>query len=66
MDIKKTNCEEPQHLVNVLVKHTSHYQDFWTRGFLVGEEWTVMTWKGKIQVRKYDIEEWCYLPKRGE
>ena len=66
MDIKKTAFEEPQHGFNVLVKHTIEYQDFWTRGFLMGEEWTVMTWKGKKQVRKFDIDEWCYLPKRGE
>ena len=65
MEIKKTILEEPQHGFNVLVKYNCIQQDFWTRGFLVGEEWTVMTWKGKVKVKKNDIEEWCYLPMKN-
>ena len=56
--IKKTELEEPRHGYNVFVKHTVHHQDFWTRGFLMGNEWEVMTWSGKVKVQKSDIKEW--------
>ena len=38
MEIKKTELEEPRHGYNVFVKHTVNFQDFWTRGFLMGNE----------------------------
>ena len=58
MEIKKTKIEKPRHLYNVFVKHTIENQDFWTRGFLSGNEWEVMTWTGKVIVPLNDIEEW--------
>ena len=58
VEIKKTELEEPRHGYNVFVKHTIHHQDFWTRGFLMGNEWEVMTWSGKVKVPKSDIKEW--------
>ena len=62
MEIKKTELEEPIHGYNVFVKHTSHHQDFWTRGFLMGNEWTVMTWNKTVKVPKSDIKEWMPIP----
>ena len=62
MVIIKTEIQEPQHLHNVLVKYTMHYQDFWTRGFLCGKEWTVMTWDKTVVVPKDFIKEWMPLP----
>jgi len=64
MDITNTAEQEPRHGYNVLVKHTTLHQDFWTRGFLMGEVWTVMTWKGKVEVPKNFIDEWMPLPTR--
>lgn len=61
--IFKTEIQEPPHILNVLVKHTVFNQDFWTRGFLVGDKWTVMTWNGTVKVPKDKIKEWTYLPK---
>lgn len=62
MEIKKTELEEPIHGYNVFVKHTVQHQDFWTRGFLIGNEWIVMTWSGKVKVPKRDIKEWMPIP----
>jgi|TARA_R110000851_G_scaffold56073_2_gene131175 hypothetical protein len=58
MEIKKTKTEKPRQLYNVFVKQTIENQDFWTRGFLSGNEWEIMTWKGKVIVPLNDIEEW--------
>ena len=62
MEIKKTELEEPRHGHNVFVKHTVHHQDFWTRGFLMGKEWTVMTWNETVKVPISDIKEWMSIP----
>jgi hypothetical protein len=62
MEKIKTELQEPRHGYNVFVKHTVHYQDFWTRAFLMGNEWTVMTWDGKVKVPKEDIKEWMPIP----
>jgi len=62
MEIKKIELEKPGNLVNVFVKHTVYHQDFWTRGFLMNDEWTVMTWKGSVKVPKNDIKEWMLIP----
>ncbi len=64
--IKKTSEQEPRHGFNVFVKHTVLYQDFWTRGYLMGNIWTVMTWKGKVEVPKELINEWIPLPKSNQ
>lgn len=56
------NEKRPPSLLNVLVKYNMHYQDFWTRGFLSGDTWTVMTWGGQIEVPKSSITYWMYLP----
>lgn len=62
MEIKKTELEEPRHGYNVFVKHTVLHQDFWTRGFLMGNEWEVMTWSGNVKVPKSNIKEWMPIP----
>ncbi len=62
MEIKKTELEEPRSGYNVFVKHTIQYQDFWTRGYLMGNEWVVMTWEGEVKLPKSDIKEWMPIP----
>lgn len=62
MEIKKTKLEYPIPGYNVFVKHISHHQGFWTRGFLMDDEWTIMTWEGKIKVPKNEITEWMHIP----
>lgn len=63
MNTFKTAIREPRHGVNVFAKHELHHQPFWTRAYLMGEEWNVMTWHGVDKVSKYEIEEWMQIPE---
>lgn len=63
MEIYNINEKEPVRLLNVLVCHTIFSQDFWTRGYLVGDEWHVMIWGGISIVPMKDIKYWTYLPE---
>lgn len=54
--------QQPQTLHNVLVLHTVLGQGFWTRGFLCGDGWHVMTWNGAVTVPKESIRYWTDLP----
>ena len=63
--MKNTNEELPQRYHNVFVCHTIEFQDYWTRGYLCGEVWAVMTWKGKIEVPFEDIKYWMPFPKNN-
>lgn len=49
-------------LVNVMVLYHMHDQEFWTRGFLQGNIWKVMTWNGMIDVPFEEITYWLPLP----
>jgi len=65
MEIIDINKKEPRQLFNVLVLHTVLHQDFWTRGFLCGGKWVVMTWEGSVNVPKKEIVYWSPLPQRS-
>lgn len=62
MKIIETKERRPRWGVNVFVKYTLHYQDFWTRGYLTDGIWNVMLWD-KYAVCPLDaIEEWMEIP----
>ena len=65
MEIENVNKKKPQSLINVLVCYTLHYQEFWTRGFLCGDKWTVMLWDKKVEVPLEEITYWTKLPSVG-
>jgi hypothetical protein len=62
MEIINVNKKKPQSLRNVLVCYKLHHQDFWTRGFLCDDKWTIMLWDKKIEVPFEEIIHWTELP----
>jgi len=62
MKIVKMSERHPNWYVNVFVKYTLHYQDFWTRGYFNNGIWTVMLWSGQVTCPIEYINEWMEIP----